>query len=345
MAGALGNAMARDRRLRLELGERRELKRWARQAARDPRRAQRARLILALARGGTVREVAERIGVHPETVVRWRRRFEAQRLDGILRIAPRRDVRASEGLSGAYLIPPTPDAAPLTGSTRWATRSLARALRVNATRDHRVWKRPSFVAPTRATDVPTAPTSRTPEVVGVYLEGPAAVAFRIPGAPEPPSPIPIPLPLDLLPTAPDRSSAYRVGTSFRSSLGLLTTLDRLRESTPPSPENPDWASPELLVFLRSLSDEGSGPAEIHVFFDRSLPVGSERLDDWVADHPEVRFHDPRPGETWTVAIDRWLRSGPLRSALEDRLALSPRFEEVVERVTPDAAPDDEDRSD
>ena len=323
--------MARDRRLRLQVGERRELKRWARQASRDPRRAQRARLILALARGGTVREVAARVGVHPETVLRWRRRFESRRLDGIARLAPRRSARRGAGLSEAYRVLAAPDVLPAAASTRWSSRSLARALRVNAGRDSRGWRRPSVLVPIPTTDVPTASTPRTPEVVGVYLEGPAAVAFRIPGAPDPAPPLSIPLPLDLLPGAADRSSAIRVETNFRSSLGLLSTLDRLHERTPPAHDGPGWASPELLVFLRSLAEESQGPSEIHVFFDRSLPVGSDGLNAWVVDHPEVRFHDPRPGETWTVAIDRWLRSGPLRSALEDRLAVSPRFEETASR--------------
>lgn len=334
--------MARDRRLRLQVGERRELRRWARQTGRDRRRAQRARLILALAKGGTVREVAVRVGVHPETVLRWRRRFEAHRLEGIARIAPRRTEIGGAGLSEAYRVLSAPDAAPAAGATRWASRSLARALRVNATRDHRVWKRPSFIAPTSTPEVPTAPSPRTPEVVGVYLEGPAAVAFRIPDAPEPPSPIP--LPLDLLGSSPDRSSAYQVGTSYRSSLGLLSTLDQIHARAPPAPDTAGWSAPELLVFLRSVSDEGEGPAELHVFFDRSLPVGSDALDRWVAAHPEVRFHDPRPGETWTVAIDRWLRSGPLRSALEDRLAISREFEEAVRRAGPERRSNDADRS-
>jgi hypothetical protein len=323
--------MARDRRLRLHVGERRELKRWSRQTARDARRAKRARLILALARGGTVLEVATRVGVHPETVLRWRRRFESERLNGIARIAARRTAGGRGGLAGAYRVLAVPDALPAEGSTRWASRSLARSIRVNASRDPRVWKRPSFIAPIPSADVPTAPTPRTPEVVGVYLEGPAAVAFRIPGAIPATSPLTIPLPLDLLSASPDRSGAVRVVTNLRSSLGLLTTLDRLHERTPATPDDPGWASPELLVFLRSVSEDGEGSSEMHVFFDRSLPVGSDGLDAWVADHPGVRFHDPRPGESWTVAIDRWLRSGPLRSALEDRLVVSARFEEAVER--------------
>jgi hypothetical protein len=142
----------------------------------------------------------------------------------------------------------------------------------------------------------------------------------------------------------DRSSAYRVATNFRSSLGLLTTLDRLHERTPSTSELPGWAAPDLLVFLRSVSGQDDDSGEIHVFFDRSLPVGSDGFDAWIAAHPEVRFHDPRPGETWTVAIDRWLRSGPLRSALEDRLAVSARFEETVDRAILAARPDDPDRS-
>lgn len=199
------------------------------------------------------------------------------------------------------------------------------------------------MAPMYTPDVTAAPTPRTPEVVGVYLEGPAAVAIRIPDASETVSPLSIPLPLDLLSAATDRSSAYRVGTNFRSSLGLLTTLDRLHERTPPAPEVPGWAAPELLVFLRSVSGEVDDPGEIHVFFDRSLPVDSEGIGAWIAAHPEMRFHDPRPGETWTVSIDRWLRSGPLRSALEDRLAVSARFEETVDRAVLAGRPDDADR--
>jgi hypothetical protein len=112
-------------------------------------------------------------------------------------------------------------------------------------------------------------------------------------------------------------------------LRLLALLDRIRDARPPPPGEPAWASPDLLVFLRSMAERDAHVGQLHVFFDRPLPVGVDRLHAWLTDHPEVALHDPAPGETWTVAIDRWLRSGPLRSALEDLLAAGPEFEEML----------------
>src|ERR1019366_117672 len=63
-------------------GEREELARWAR--APPPRRALRARIVLACAGPGLSAErVAAGLGTTTETVVRWRRRFAGERLGGL----------------------------------------------------------------------------------------------------------------------------------------------------------------------------------------------------------------------------------------------------------------------
>jgi transposase len=63
-------------------GEREELARWAR--APPPRRALRARIVLACAEPGMSHErVAAGLGTTTETVVRWRRRFAGERLGGL----------------------------------------------------------------------------------------------------------------------------------------------------------------------------------------------------------------------------------------------------------------------
>lgn len=61
--------------------ERDALRRWARGSG---SLARRARMVLRCARGETDRRVAREIGVRPQTVGKWRRRFEAARSSGLL---------------------------------------------------------------------------------------------------------------------------------------------------------------------------------------------------------------------------------------------------------------------
>jgi len=55
--------------------ERETLDRWARRPKSANALATRCRIVLACAEGATNREVAGRLGVHQNTVSKWRRRF------------------------------------------------------------------------------------------------------------------------------------------------------------------------------------------------------------------------------------------------------------------------------
>ena len=252
--------------------------------------------------------------------MRWRRRFRVHRLEGLARDAPRVHARNSRQPALAYRILRTTWDSPPAGAPRWSTRSLARALRVNHMLVHRVWTAHGILVPSSTGEIGIASERPPPEVVGVYLEGPAAIAIRLSGLEErfeatesigsesrgsnPPS---------------ARSGGYALDDSVRSSLATLAALDRAYVSRRVGVADPGWSSAELFVFLRSVSERSRMPGDVHVFFDRPIPVGEARLDAWMATHPGVRFHDPDPAESWTVSIDRWLKSGPLRSVLEDRL--------------------------
>lgn len=325
--------MTRERRPVLDLAERRELRRWVRQSGSDPRRARRARIVLELAAGRTVGEVALRVGVHPETVVRWRRRFAVHRLEGLVRDAPRVHARGPEVPNVEYRILRTTWEPPPAGSPRWTTRSLGRALRVNHMRVHRVWKSHGILVPTTDEPIALARSQAPPEVLGVFLESPSAVAIRVPGIEEEWEDQELALP-DPIPPVGDaaRSGGYHLGVGVRSSLGLLSALDRAYSHRAPASPDPKWTSPELLVFLRSVAERSQSAGDVHVFFDRPLPLGVPRFEAWRATNPGVRLHDPDPGEAWTVSIDRWLRSGPLRAALDDRLRISSTFDAALGRA-------------
>ena len=68
----------------LSADERRTLERWARRHSSSQALALRCRIVLACAEGRTNTEIAVDLGVNQVTVSKWRHRFGADRLDGLM---------------------------------------------------------------------------------------------------------------------------------------------------------------------------------------------------------------------------------------------------------------------
>jgi len=127
----------RSRPLPLSPAEHQALERWANGG--DQRLARRAAIVLGLGAGVETKALARRFRLSEPTIGKWRMRFEASRLDGLVDAArsgaPRRILaRDVERVLSRLQQPPPP------GASRWTTRSLASACGVSQTTVSRIWR-------------------------------------------------------------------------------------------------------------------------------------------------------------------------------------------------------------
>src|SRR5688572_18150206 len=119
--------------------ERARLEQWVRRRTTAQGLAQRARIVLACATGRPATEIGRELHVTRLTVGRWRRRFLARRLDGLLDDprpgAPRRITDAMVERVITDTLEKTPRDA-----THWSTRSMAHTAGLSQSAVARIWK-------------------------------------------------------------------------------------------------------------------------------------------------------------------------------------------------------------
>ncbi len=140
------------------------------------RKVVQAKALLLAADGVGNNEVARRCHTSNESVRAWRRRFEAEGVDGVGRIAPGRGRRSwlPEGTVEA-VVHDTLHAVPDDGSTHWTTRLMAKRFGIGKDTVARIW-RDHHLKPWK---VDTFKISNDPDfekklvdVVGLYLNPP-----------------------------------------------------------------------------------------------------------------------------------------------------------------------------
>jgi len=131
--------MARGPRIVIELTdkEHQTLTMWAGARKGERRMAERAQVILLSAQGLRVSEVSRKSGLSPQNCSKWRKRFVAQRLEG-LKDLPRSGRPQTLSAQTRLDVVAMATSQPTDGTTQWSTRRLARKIGIGATSVHQI---------------------------------------------------------------------------------------------------------------------------------------------------------------------------------------------------------------
>lgn len=156
--------------------EREVLDGWARRRTTAQALALRARIVLACTEPGSNVEIARRLGIHDDTVGKWRRRFAADRLAGLADEARPGRPRTITDEDIERVIVKTLEERPV-NATHWSTRTMAEAAGLNQTAISRIWRafqlKPHLVDSFKLSTDPLF-VDKVHDIVGLYLNPPEA---------------------------------------------------------------------------------------------------------------------------------------------------------------------------
>jgi transposase len=284
--------------------EREQLESWSRRLTTAQALAQRSRIVLLVADGLRTGVIAQRLAVHRNTVAKWRRRFEAERLDGLLDDPRPGRPRTVTDAHVDAVITKTLESAPK-DATHWSTRSLALEVGLTQSAVHRIW-RAFGLQPHRAE---TFKLSRDPQfvakvrdVVGLYLNPPErAVVLCVDEksqiqALDRTAPI-----LPMAPGLPERATHdyKRHGTS-----SLYAALDVSTGKVIGALHSRHRAI-EFKTFLQRLHREVPADLDVHVILDNSSTHKTPAIQKWLTAHPRFVLHFTPTSASWLNLVERW----------------------------------------
>jgi transposase len=295
--------------------ERETLTRWARRAKSSQRLAIRSRVVLECATGATNRQVAQRLGVSRPTVGKWRSRFVAERLDGLIDEprpgAPRTitDEKVEQVLTDT--LEKTPNDA-----THWSRSSMAKRSGLSPTTVGRIWK--AFrLQPHRSETfkLSTDPQfiEKTRDVVGLYLDPPESAMVLCVDEKSQVQALDRSQPvLPMMPGMPEKRThdyARHGITSLFAALDMTTgkVISQLHRR---------HRSIEYRAFLNTIDKNVPAELDVHVICDNYATHKTDIIQKWLADHPRFTVHFIPTGSSWLNMVERWF--GELTTKLLQR---------------------------
>jgi transposase len=267
--------------------------------------AMRARIVLACADPhATNTAIAHRLGVSRQSVVTWRQRFLAHRLEG-LSDAPRSGAPRRVGDDEIErLIAMTLETQP-PAATQWSTRSMAQHVGLSQTMVSRIW-RAFGLQPHRQE---TFKLSRDPafvdkvrDVVGLYLNPPERALVLC--VDEKPQIQAVEGTTPVLPMRPGqverRSHDYR----RHGTTDLFAALDVKTGSVIGACKR-RHRSEEFRAFLDQVEASVPADLDVHLVLDNASSHKTRLVHDWLMKRPRWHLHFTPTSASWLNLVEGW----------------------------------------
>jgi transposase len=289
--------------LTVSAAERRTLEAIVRSGTIEARLSRRARAILLLAEGASVRATAKQVGLAPRMVQHWKHAFLAHRVAG-LQDAPRAGRPKRIALTKEARILANTQKRPPAPLTHWSSRRMAQRHGVSQSFVTRLWRRhglkPHRIAYYVASPDP-AFEAKAAAILGLYLHPPAhAVVLCI----DEKSTIQA---LDRsqpsLPLSPGRAERHSVEYVRRGTLSLYAALE-VSSGHVQGHCAPRHTATEFVRFLEQATRSYRRKA-VHLILDNFTAHKTAAVQGWVAKHPHVHLHYTPTYSSWLNQVELW----------------------------------------
>src|SRR5437868_3479146 len=291
-------------RIVLTTDERETLERWARRPTTAQAIALRARLVLRCAAGETATAIARDVHVTKQTVGKWRGRFLARRLDGLLD-EPRPGVpRKITDAHVERVLTATLESTPR-DATHWSTRSLAQHCDMSQTAIARIWK--AFaLQPHR---VETFKLSKDPlfidkvrDIVGLYLAPPDRALILCVDEKSQIQALDRTAPV--LPLRPGQAERRTHDYVRHGTTTLFAALD-VKTGTVIGECHARHRAVEFRRFLDTIEEAVPGDLDVHLILDNYATHKTPAIRRWLTKRPRYHLHFTPIGASWINLVERW----------------------------------------
>ena len=284
--------------------EREQLLRWSRRARSAQSLALRSKIVLACADGLDNTTVAARLGVVAATVGKWRRRFVARRLDGLLDEPRPGGPRSITDEQVERVVVATLERAPK-NATHWSRTSMAAETGLSRSSVGRIWRafnlKPHLVDTFKLSSDPLF-IEKVRDIVGLYLDPPErALVLCVDEksgiqALDRSAPV-----LPMMPGMPERRTHdyVRAGTTT-----LFAALDVANGQVIGSLHRRRRAI-EFKKFLARIDAEVPADLDVHLICDNLSTHKTAAITKWLAAHPRFHMHFTPTSSSWLNQVERW----------------------------------------
>jgi transposase len=289
--------------------QREALERMVRSSSLAQRTVLQARALLLAADGVSVYETARRVGVASNSVRAWRRRFVAEGVDGVGRIAEGRGPKPSAATAEveAAVVYDTLHVRPDDASTHWSTRMMAARYGIGKDTVARIWRKhgikPWRVDTFKVSDDPNF-EAKLVDVVGLYLDPPAkAIVFSFDEKTQVQA-------LDRtqpsLPMKPGRGGTMTHDYKRHGTTDVFAAMNVATGEVLYDTRNRHTAK-DVLAFFKLIDLHVPKDLEIHVVLDNLSAHKAPPVANWLAHPRRARWHlhFTPTSSSWLNLVEGW----------------------------------------